>query len=62
MPQFEIPSEVYERSIDWLDRKPEIMQFLRDKGMVTVEDVLDQQDEIPEKYMLEIKSKLIFDV
>ena len=59
---FKISKEIQANSIEWLERDEKITNYLRRKKMKTVGDVLARQKEIPEKYMTEIKKKLIFNI
>lgn len=57
-----IDKETQALPISWLDRKPEIMAWLEEHGFKTVGEVVEKQSEIPEDYMVEIISKLIFNI
>ncbi len=58
--QFKVDKDIQEKDIEWLERSPEIMEFLRDKGIKDIGELIDRQKEIPPKYMIEIKRKIIF--
>ena len=45
-----------------LEQSDIITEFLHNNNMKTVSDVIDRQEEIPEKYMTSIKAKLIFGI
>lgn len=62
MPKIKISKEIQAKSIDWMERSPEITQYLKDKDMKTVGEVVARQKEIPEKYLIEIKKKLILGI
>ena len=62
MPKAIISKEIQAKPIEWMERSPEITQYLKEKGMKTVGEVVERQKEIPIKYLNEIKKKLIFDM
>ena len=62
MPEFTISKEICDQPVAWLEQSDIITEFLRNKNMKTVSDVIDRQEEIPEKYMISIKAKLIFGI
>ena len=45
--------------VDWLNLSPEIMQFLHGSGMITVDDVIQRQEEIPPDYLAYVKARLM---
>lgn len=62
MPKVKISKEIQAKPVEWMERSPEITQYLKDKGIKTVGEVVSRQKEIPEKYLMEIKKKLILGI
>ena len=60
--QIRISDEIKAEPVSYLQREEKIMDFLKEKGMVTVGEVIERQSEIPQEYMHEIKRKLIFNI
>ncbi len=58
--KFKVDKEIQAKDIEWLERSPEIMEFLKNKGIKDIGELIDRQKEIPPKYLIEIKRKIIF--
>lgn len=60
---YKMPKEILSEPIEWLgDKHADIIKYLHKRGFTTMEDVIDRQDEISNKYFNRIKAKLVFGI
>ena len=57
-----VPSEVKKQSIETLKVRKTTLEYLRQNGFKTVEDIIDKQLEIPSKYRGNIYAYLMFGI
>lgn len=50
---YKVPSEEKKQSIETLKVRKTTLEYLRQNGFKTVEDIIDKQLEIPSKYSIE---------
>ena len=62
LPEFVIPDEIKDKTIDDVGFKEEVVLYLRKHKYKTIRDVIDKQDKIPNNILTSIKGKLIFNV
>ncbi len=62
MPDVKIPKEIKEKSIEWMNLKPENMAYVRKTGATTIDDLIPFIEALPEKTMLAVKKKIIFNM
>lgn len=55
MSKFIVPQKLYEQKIEILNLDNHTIQFLKNKNIETIEDIIDKQHEIPRKYSDDIK-------
>lgn len=59
---YKVPDDIRCQSVQTLQVKPEIIQWLINHKYETIEDVIQNQKKIPKKIIVPIKGKLIFNV
>lgn len=59
---YKVPSEVKKQSIETLKVRKTTLEYLRQNGFKTVEDIIDKQLEIPSKYRGNIYAYLMFGI
>ena len=57
-----VPKEIRVQSIETLEVKEEVKEYLRKKGYSTIEDVIQNQDMLPKKVVVPIRAKLMFGI
>ena len=57
-----VPDEVQKQSIETLKVRKETLEYLRQNGFKTVEDIIDKQLEIPCEYRGNIYAYLMFGI
>lgn len=57
---YKVPKDVQKQSIETLKVRKETLDYLRQNGFVTVEDVIDRQMEIPTPFRGNIYAYLMF--
>ena len=62
MPEFVIPDEIKDKTIDDIGFKDEIVVYLRKHNYKTIRDVINKQGKIPKNILTSIKGKLIFNI
>lgn len=62
MPEFVIPDEIKNKTIDDIGFKEEVVIYLRKHKFITVRDIIDRQENIPKNILTSIKGKLIFNI
>ena len=59
---YKVHSEVKEQSIETLKVRKTTLEYLRQNGFKTVEDIIDKQLEIPSEYRGNIYAYLMFGI
>ncbi len=59
---YKVPSEVKKQSIETLKVRKMTLEYLRQNGFKTVEDIIDKQLEIPSMYRGNIYAYLMFGI
>ena len=59
---YKVPSEVKKQSIETLKVRKMTLEYLRQNGFKTVEDIIDKQLEIPSMYRGNIYAYLMFEI
>ena len=59
---YKVPSEVKKQSIETLKVRKMTLEYLRQNGFKTVEDIIDKQLEIPSMYRGNIYTYLVFGI
>lgn len=60
---YEMSVELQEESVDWLgEYHKDIIAYLKEKGILTMGDVVDHWDELPDNYIVRINAKLMFGI
>ena len=59
---YKVPSEVRKQSIETLKVRKTTLEYLRQNGFKTVEDIIDKQLEIPSEYRGNIYAYLMFGI
>lgn len=59
---YKVPSEVKKQSIETLKVRKMTLEYLRQNGFKTVEDIIDKQLEIPSMYRGSIYAYLMFGI
>ena len=59
---YKVPKEVQKQSIETMKVREKTLEYLRKNGFKTIEDVIDRQFEIPEKYRGNIYAYLFFGI
>ncbi len=57
-----VPKEVRVQSIEALEVKEEVKDYLRKNGYSTIEDVIRNQDKLPKEVVVPIRAKLMFNI
>ncbi len=57
-----VPDEIRSQTIESLQVKKEVIEYLRENGYVTIEDVIQHQDRLPKKVIVPIRAKLMFNL
>lgn len=60
MPVFNIPNDICQKNIEEIGFHPETLAYLQKHGYKTVYEVIVNKEKIKEKYLTNIKAKLIF--
>lgn len=55
-----VPEDVRKQSIETLKVRKETLEYLRQNGYKTIDDIIDRQSEIPSEYRGNIYAYLIF--
>lgn len=55
-----VPEEVKQKSIETLNVRPETLEYLRQNGFKTIDDIVKRQDEIPSKFRGNIYAYIMF--
>lgn len=55
-----VPEDVRKQSIETLKVRKETLEYLRENGYKTIDDIIDRQSEIPSEYRGNIYAYLIF--
>lgn len=59
---FKVPKETYIQSIETMKVRKETLEYLRQNGFQTIEDIIDRQDEIPSPFRGNIYAYLFFGI
>lgn len=59
---YKVPTEVKKQSIETLKVRKTTLEYLRQNGFKTVEDIIDKQLEIPSEYRGNIYAYLMFGI
>ena len=59
---YKVPSDVKKQSIETLKVRKTTLEYLRQNGFKTVEDIIDKQLEIPSEYRGNIYAYLMFGI
>ena len=59
---YKVPSDVRKQSIETLKVRKTTLEYLRQNGFKTVEDIIDKQLEIPSEYRGNIYEYLMFGI
>ena len=59
---YEVPAEVKKQSIETLKVRKTTLEYLRQNGFKTIEDIIDKQLEIPSEYRGNIYAYLMFGI
>jgi len=62
MPDYIVPNEIRNQSIEWLNLKPENMAKVRKTGALTVEELLPYIEKLPRTTARAIKKKIMFNM
>lgn len=57
-----VPEDVRKQSIETLKVRKETLEYLRQNGYKTIDDIIDRQSEIPSEYRGNIYAYLIFGI
>ncbi len=57
---YKVPSDVRKQSVETLKVRKTTLEYLRQNGFKTVEDIIDKQLEIPSEYRGNIYAYLMF--
>ena len=56
-----VSKEKCDNSIEWLNQKPLVMDYLREHGYQTVRDVLKDKKKLPKYITVPVMMKVLFD-
>lgn len=59
---YKVPSDVRKQSVETLKVRKTTLEYLRQNGFKTVEDIVDKQLEIPSEYRGNIYAYLMFGI
>lgn len=60
---YKLPKEIWNEPLTYLgDKHADIVEYLTKRGFTRMEEIVDREDEIPEKYIIRIRAKLIFGI
>ncbi len=62
MPIVPVAKEITEKSIEWLNLKPENMDNVRNTGAKTISELIPFIDDLPRETMLAVKKKIMFNM
>ena len=57
---YKVPDEVKKQSIETMKVRQETLEYLRKKGIKTIDDFVKKQDKVPKKYRGNVYAYLIF--
>lgn len=60
--EYTVPDDVRKQSVEQLQVKPEIIEWLKKHNYKTVEEIIRDQKILPQKIIVPIKGKIIFNV
>lgn len=60
--EYTVPDDVRKQSVEQLQVKPEIIEWLKKHKYKTVEEIIRDQKILPQKIIVPIKGKIIFNV
>lgn len=60
--EFVVPDEIRVKSIETLEVKTEVISYLKSHGYKTIEDVIRDDDILPENIIVPVRAKLIFGI
>ena len=60
--EYRVPDEIRIQPIEQLQVKSEVITYLKQHGYKTIEDVIKDDDILPEDIIVSIRAKLIFGI
>lgn len=55
-----VPENIRKQSIEYLRVRKDTLEYLRKNGFITIEDIIDKQEQIPSEFRGNIYAYLIF--
>jgi len=60
--EYRVPDEIRIKPIEALEVKTEVIKYLQEHGYKAIEDVIKDDDTLPEDIIVPIRAKLIFGI